>query len=124
MVLNLLFTRSLEEARAFLDRSFAAYLGGQGVQASCVARACAGRLPAASPRRWAQPGRACLGGQGVQAGSHGPFGSRRWLASGTAVLASVVPCRPVRLAAPLTHPLARLPAAWCARSAGWARLLG
>lgn len=32
MVLNLLYTRTLEEARAFLDRSFAAYLGGQGVQ--------------------------------------------------------------------------------------------
>lgn len=35
MVLNLLYTRTLEEARAFLDRSFAAYLGGQGVQVSC-----------------------------------------------------------------------------------------
>lgn len=32
MVLNLLYTRTLEEARSFLDRSFAAYLGGQGVQ--------------------------------------------------------------------------------------------
>lgn len=35
MVLNLLYTRTLEEARAFLDRSFAAYLGGQGVQVGC-----------------------------------------------------------------------------------------
>jgi hypothetical protein len=31
MVLNLLYTRSMEEARAFLDRSFSKYLGaGQG----------------------------------------------------------------------------------------------
>ena len=32
MVLNLLYTRSLEEARAFLDRSFSRYLGGIGTQ--------------------------------------------------------------------------------------------
>lgn len=32
MVLNLLYTRSLEEARAFLDRSFSRYLGGMGAQ--------------------------------------------------------------------------------------------
>ena len=32
MVLNLLNTRSLEEARGFLDRSFSAYLGGIGKQ--------------------------------------------------------------------------------------------
>ena len=32
MVLNLLYTRSLEEARAFLDRSFSRFLGGIGTQ--------------------------------------------------------------------------------------------
>lgn len=32
MVLNLLFTRGREEARAFLDRSFSRYLGGEGYQ--------------------------------------------------------------------------------------------
>ncbi|PSC72530.1 DEAD-box ATP-dependent RNA helicase chloroplastic isoform B [Micractinium conductrix] len=32
MVLNLLYTRSLEEARAFLDRSFSRYMGGMGAQ--------------------------------------------------------------------------------------------
>lgn len=34
MVLNLLYTRSLQGARAFLDRSFSRYLGGIGTQAS------------------------------------------------------------------------------------------
>jgi hypothetical protein len=32
MVLNLLYTRTLGEARAFLDRSFARYLGSIGSQ--------------------------------------------------------------------------------------------
>lgn len=35
MVLNLLYTRSLAEARAFLDRSFSRYLGSIGSQV-CV----------------------------------------------------------------------------------------
>lgn len=43
MVLNLLYTRSLEEARAFLDRSFSRYLGGIGLQVGGRAGGCCPR---------------------------------------------------------------------------------